>query len=82
MTHSKRPKLGQVLRGQQESPTAVSAPPAVSPAPATAPDAEKMVQLNVNVPESLRRALRIKALQQGKEVNAIVRTLLQEWIDS
>jgi hypothetical protein len=82
MTQSKRPKLGQVLRGQQEPPTAVRVPPAAPPAPAPAPDSEKMVQLNVNVPESLRRALRIKALQQGKEVNAIVRTVLQEWIDS
>ena len=42
--------------------------------------AEKMVQLNVAVPEELRRNVRIRALQQGVDVSVVVRQLLQEWL--
>ena len=88
MTRSKRPKLGDILRGEQSTP---------SPAPiledtqqgrgeAEVPTVEekpveKMVQLNVTVPPELRRNVRIKALQQGVEVSSVVRELLQEWLD-
>jgi len=81
MTRSKRPKLGAVLRGGEgtSAPTPVSSPVEQIPVPTTAA-AEKMVQLNVAVPEELRRNVRIRALQQGVDVSVIVRQLLQEWL--
>ena len=39
-----------------------------------------MVQLNVSVPEELRRNVRIRALQQGVDVSVVVRQLLQDWL--
>ncbi|WP_146009393.1 hypothetical protein [Deinococcus planocerae] len=90
MTRSKRPKLGEVLRGGEPPATALtppSEPPAsqqgrgeVSPPPAIENPVEKMVQLNVTVPPELRRAVRIKALQEGVEVSTVVRELLREWL--
>ena len=81
MTRAKRPKLGAVLRGAEVTPAAV--PAAVTSQIERAPEptnvaAEKMVQLNVAVPEDLRRNLRIRALQQGVDVSVIVRQLLQD----
>lgn len=91
MTRSKRPKLGEILRGG-EQPASAPPPPPQSEAsqqgrgevdtPASVEKSvEKMVQLNVTVPPELRRAVRIKALQEGVEVSAVVRELLQEWLD-
>ncbi|GGO41288.1 hypothetical protein [Deinococcus humi] len=92
MTKSKRPKLGDVLRTGEKAapvPTPAAIPDASqqgrgkaqgTPPPVDAP-AEKMVQLNVTVPPELRRAVRIKALQQGVEVSTVVRQLLQQWLD-
>jgi predicted HicB family RNase H-like nuclease len=79
MTRAKRPKLGAVLRGGEGTP--VAAPSQIEQAPEQATvAAEKMVQLNVAVPEELRRDLRIRALQQGVDVSTIVRQLLKEWL--
>lgn len=80
MTRQKRPKLGAVLRGT--SPTSPTAEPQAEQAhePTTAVVSGKMVQLNVAVPEELRREVRIRALQQGVDVSAIVRQLLQDWL--
>jgi len=83
MTRAKRPKLGAVLRGGEVTLAAV---PAAVPSQIeralepTTVAAEKMVQLNVAVPEDLRRNLRIRALQQGVDVSVIVRQLLQDWL--
>ena len=79
MTRAKRPKLGAVLRGGEVTPAAVPSQIEQAPEPTTVA-AEKMVQLNVSVPEELRRNLRIRALQQGVDVSVIVRQLLQEWL--
>ncbi|WP_425145191.1 hypothetical protein [Deinococcus sp.] len=83
MTRAKRPKLGAVLRGEGAtvpiSAQSISAQAEQPLAPPVAP-AEKMVQLNVTVPEELRRELRIRALQQGADVGVIVRQLLQDWL--
>ena len=79
MTRAKRPKLGAVLRGGEGTPTPV--PPQAEPTPEPlAVATEKMVQLNVSVPEELRRNVRIRALQQGVDVSVVVRQLLQEWL--
>ncbi|WP_216327458.1 hypothetical protein [Deinococcus aestuarii] len=91
MTRSKRPKLGEVLRGGEPVVAApvTTTPPEPpqqgrgevdTPAPVEKP-VEKMVQLNVTVPPELRRAVRIKALQEGVEVSAVVRELLQAWLN-
>ena len=83
MTRAKRPKLGAVLRGGEVTPAATSAAvpsQAEQTLEPTTVAAEKMVQLNVAVPERLRRNLRIRALQQGVDVSVIVRQLLQEWL--
>lgn len=88
MTRSKRPKLGEILRGgeQPASPPVVPDPAQQGRGEAEAPRAaektvEKMVQLNVTVPPQLRRDVRIKALQEGVEVSTVVRELLQGWLD-
>lgn len=66
-----RPKLGAVLRGENQADTAkqTSKP-------------EAMVQLNVSVPASLRTAVRIRALQEGRDVGEVVRELLGDWLRS
>jgi hypothetical protein len=79
MTRAKRPKLGAVLRGGEVTPAAVPTQ-LETPPELTASSAEKMVQLNVAVPEELRRNVRIRALQQGVDVSVIVRQLLQNWL--
>ena len=81
MTRAKRPKLGAVLRGGEGIPTSPQAPAGQTPEQMSGA-AEKMVQLNVSVPEELRRNVRIRALQQGVDVSAIVRQLLQDWLKS
>lgn len=86
MTTSKRPKLGAVLRGNEPQaiidpvtkPAEIPLPPA--PVPTDSENA-KMVQLNVAVPEGLRRKVRIKALETGVDVSVVVRQLLQQWLD-
>ncbi|WP_075829954.1 hypothetical protein [Deinococcus marmoris] len=74
---TKRPKLNAVFSGD-----AVSKPPKeVQPsAPEPAP-AERMVQLNIAVPETLRRQVRIKSLQTGQEMNTVVKGLLIAWLE-
>jgi hypothetical protein len=79
MTRAKRPKLGAVLRGGEGTPS-VSPSKAAQAPESTTMAAEKMVQLNVAVPEELRRNVRIRALQQGVDVSVIVRQLLQSWL--
>ena len=82
MTRAKRPKLGAVLRGEgtpAAAPTPIPSQIEHAPEP-TIVAAEKMVQLNVAVPEELRRNVRIRALQQGVDVSVVVRQLLQEWL--
>ena len=64
-----RPKLGEVLHRE----TAAKVPEQTRPP-------EAMVQLNVSVPASLRKAVRIQALQEGRDVSAVVRELLTEWL--
>ncbi|UQN10665.1 hypothetical protein [Deinococcus sp. QL22] len=84
MTRTKRPKLGDVLRGgDQTSPTAPPTAPALPQEQEANSDqaVEKLVQLNVTVSQQLRREVRIKALQDGVEVGTLVRRLLQEWLD-
>ncbi|WP_295815604.1 hypothetical protein [uncultured Deinococcus sp.] len=80
---TKRPKLGAVFAGETSG-GARPAPelPETSPvAPAApAPTTEKIVQLNVAVPESLRREVKIKALQRGQDMNTVVRDLLMAWV--
>ncbi|WP_157452111.1 hypothetical protein [Deinococcus aquatilis] len=81
MTKSKRPKLGDVLRGGDQTSPTVSPAPTQQTSEVSEQVLEKLVQLNVTVPSQLRREVRIKALQQGVEVNTIVRQLLQEWLN-
>lgn len=79
---TRRPKLGAVFAGD---PTATRPAPTPSPTPASEsiPPApvEKTVQLNVAVPESLRRAVKIKALQRGQDMNTVIRELLTVWVN-
>lgn len=75
---TKRPKLNAVFSGD-----AVGKPPgenqrSVIPEPAPT---ERMVQLNVAVPETLRRQIKIKALQTGQDMNTVIKGLLTEWLE-
>lgn len=80
---TKRPKLGAVFAGETSA-SAKAAPeipvtPPIAPVAPT-PTAEKIVQLNVAVPESLRREVKIKALQRGQDMNTVVKELLIAWV--
>ena len=77
---TKRPKLGAVFAGETStSPKSAPEVPVTPPSASVVP-AEKIVQLNVAVPESLRREVKIKALQRGQDMNTVVKELLIEWI--
>ena len=39
------------------------------------------VQLNVNVSPTLRKAIRLKALEEGVPVTVALRRVLQAWVD-
>lgn len=73
MSGVKRPKLNQVFKGAEGE----ASPPTAKPAPSKA----DMVQLNVTVSGTLRRAARVKALQEGRELASVVRELLQRWVE-
>ena len=40
------------------------------------------VQLNVNVSPALRKAIRLKALEEGVPVTVALRRVLQAWVDT
>lgn len=65
---NKRPPLSTILRTD------------TSPASPPVPSRQPMAQLNVSIPVSLRKAVRIKAMEQEKDVASIVQTLLEEWL--
>lgn len=69
-----RPKLNAVFRGKADP------EPAAPAQKLTAPDGPDKVQLNVMVSAELRRAARMKALEQGRDLAAVVRDLLTEWV--
>ncbi|GHF61012.1 hypothetical protein HNQ07_004100 [Deinococcus metalli] len=80
---TKRPKLGAVFAGEttaspKPAPDIQGTPPPASVTPAA--PTEKIVQLNVAVPESLRREVKIKALQRGQDMNTVVKELLTAWV--
>lgn len=72
-----RPKLGAVLRGEQ--PTQVK-PPAAESGSDRSSAKGGLVQLNVTVSAELRKRVRLKALQEDRDVAAVVRELLQRWV--
>jgi predicted HicB family RNase H-like nuclease len=74
---TKRPKLNAVFSGDAVSKPIRENPPA-APEPVAA---ERMVQLNVLVPETLRRQIKIKALQTGQDMNTVVKGLLTSWLE-
>lgn len=81
---TKRPKLGAVFaaepRVSSKSGVETTVTPSQSPTQGT-PVVEKIVQLNVAVPESLRREVKIKALQRGQDMNTVVKDLLTAWLN-
>ena len=79
---SKRPKLGAVF-SSDAPPRSSTELPAARTVPTTddAAALERVVQLNVAVPESLRRRVKIKALQSGKDMNTILREILTAWVE-
>jgi hypothetical protein len=40
------------------------------------------VQLNIELPEDMRHALRMKALAQRSDASKVVRELIQKWLNS
>lgn len=66
---SSRPSLSAVPEQSQ------AATPSVRPNPR-----QTMVQLNVSIPVSLRKAARLKALQEEREIASVVRELLEGWV--
>lgn len=70
---TRRPKLGEILRPAPD-------PGSTEPRGASA-SAGRMVQLNVTVPAELRKAVRMKALSEDRDVTDVVRELLTRWVD-
>ena len=47
------------------------------------PDAaEPLAQLNVRIPQSLKRQIAAKAALEGEKINTVLERLLREWLDS
>ena len=44
------------------------------------PTRQAMAQLNVSIPVTLRKAVRLKAMEQEKDVASVVQQLLEEWL--
>lgn len=68
---TKRPPLSNVLGTASLSAREEAQPSGRQP----------MAQLNVSIPVSLRKAVRIKAMEEEKDVASIVQHLLEEWLD-
>ncbi|MBZ9751742.1 hypothetical protein K7W42_12820 [Deinococcus sp. HMF7604] len=77
---TKRPKLGAVFSGEATAKVVANSVPTARAANAEEVSVEKIVQLNVAVPESLRRLVKIKALQSGQDMNTVVKELLTAWV--
>lgn len=75
---TKRPKLNAVFSGDAVGKPGRDEPSVAAPEPVAA---ERMVQLNVVVPEALRRQIKIKALQTGQDMNTVVKGLLLAWLE-
>lgn len=75
-----RPKLGTVLRGEQPTQVKSVALGEPEPGPDVASKKDGLVQLNVAVSAELRKRVRLKALQQDRDVAAVVRELLARWV--
>lgn len=66
---SSRPLLSAVLaQGQATTPP-------VRPNPR-----QTMAQLNVSIPVALRKAARLKALEEERDMASVVRELLEAWV--
>ena len=46
------------------------------------PPVTRNVQLNIELPEEMRHALRMKALAQHSDASKVVRELIRKWLDS
>ena len=46
------------------------------------PPVSQNVQLNIELPEEMRHALRMKALAQRSDASKIVRGLIEQWLGS
>ena len=57
-----------------ESEKAITLPPEVP--------VNRNVQLNIELPEEMRHALRMKALAQRSDASKVVRELIQKWLDT
>jgi hypothetical protein len=75
MPAKKRPSLAAVLGGSQ--PTATEPP---APSKAVGRRRQGHVQLNVLIPPSLKKACRMKALSEGRDLSAVVADLLHGWL--
>ena len=86
-----------IKASQAVPPTPTPEKPSITPAPAASSPADlthqKMldqfdvayrdtVQLNVNVSPALRKAIRLKALQEGVPVTVALRQVLEKWVES
>ena len=46
------------------------------------PPVSRNVQLNIELPEEMRHALRMKALSKRTDTSKVLRELIQRWLDS
>lgn len=82
MSPEKRPKLTAVFKsGANVSAEVQAGETSGAASEARAGQNLNTVQLNVTVTPELRRAARVKALNEGRDLAAVVRELLQRWVD-
>lgn len=71
-------RLAGMIAEERATPTEPESPVTLPPeVPVT-----RNVQLNIELPEDMRHALRMKALAQRSDASKVVRELIQKWLDS
>jgi hypothetical protein len=80
----KRPSLTEVMKGPEPSPEKERRELLAEAEPPRKVGKKRRgwVQLNAYVPEETRTKVKIKALQEGKDLSDVVNELLDKWIDS
>ena len=71
-------RLAGMIAEERATPTEPEVPVTLPPGVPVS----RNVQLNIELPEEMRHALRMKALAQRSDASKVVRELIQNWLDS
>ena len=77
-----RSRLTSRLAGMIAEERATTTEPEISVTLPPEVPVSRNVQLNIELPEEMRHALRMKALAQRSDASKVVRELIQKWLES